>query len=237
MPTFTLSKDGDHIEQINASRFLNNEFPAYEEFWRKFVVPLTNRPKNIHFKNQKQLRKAGKSDNDICIAQLHYSILRHFHRTYEIRQIPHSKFSLFLLTDGFVRLSGAIDIAFELLERFQYPTKYNPWEETGSKSNPGGREARRNWQTKNSFPLQNIKNYRNHLIHGRMTPTLSGNQLYLPKIGTEKKYFDWRLVTNPTQQSVKSIRKNFIAAKSILKQAWNETINYIQVEWQNNLLP
>ncbi|HYX07699.1 MAG TPA: hypothetical protein VE912_13305 [Bacteroidales bacterium] len=237
MPTYTLSNDGDRIEQYNLNRFLNSEFHAYEKFWQKHVIPLTNRPQNIHFKDTAQLKAIGKSGNDICIAQLHYSILRHLHRTYDIRQISTLNFQLFELTDGFVRLSGTLDIAFELLERYKNPKKYDPWVEAGTKSNLGGREARRNWQKNNQFPLQSIKNYRNHLIHGRMTPTVTGAQTYLPNIGKEKKYFDWRLITNPSKQTIRSIQNDYKPAKLILDEAWDKTIDYLQTQWMNELLP
>src|SRR5690242_12098265 len=45
----TLRDDGDPTEIDGAVSFgLDKKFPNYEIFWRRHVVPATNRPANIH---------------------------------------------------------------------------------------------------------------------------------------------------------------------------------------------
>jgi len=47
----TLRKDGDSLEVRGANDFgLDVQFPNYEIFWRYHVVPATNRPGNIYFR-------------------------------------------------------------------------------------------------------------------------------------------------------------------------------------------
>jgi len=231
---YTLEKDGDGFEQHYYDLFIKNNFPNYEKFWQNFIVPLTNRPTDIHFKKNKELDLIGKTANDICIAQLHYSILRHMARAYDLARLP--VVELNVVTEATGHISGALDIAFELLERFANPSKYDPWLEQKEKGSGrvGGQEARRAWQQLRSYPLQDIKNYRNHLVHGRMTPSIRGSETYLPKIGFEQKYFDWRLITDPTKIGYSA--KDFDSAHEILRSAWINSIKYLNVQWKKNLL-
>jgi len=225
MNVYTLVKDGDIFEQHYWPIFIGKEFAVYEAFWQKHVVPLTNRPGNIDFKNDTALRSTGKTHQDICIAQLHYSILRHLARLFELMTKP-KIVDLDCLTDGFARLTGAHDVAFELLERYCSRTKYNPWDEKD------GRQARSTWQKMNSYPLQLIRDYRNHLIHGRLTPSVIGGDHYFPRIGLEKKYLDWRSVTqNPSLNSA-----DFDTGRNILNAAWSDTLDYLENSWKGNLL-
>ena len=198
MAPYTLENDGDGFEQHYWSLFLSTEFSEYEQFWVKHVTPLTNRPVDIHFKDDPTLVAEGHTPEDICIAQLHYSILRHLTRVYEIRRQQH--LNLDLLTDVFVRLTGAQDVAFEMLERYINRGSYDPWLSIRQDGIAGSREARQNWQRNNNHPLQDIRNYRNHLVHGRMMPSVRADTFYLPSIGQEQQYFDWRTITssNPT---------------------------------------
>ena len=165
-------------------------------FWAWYVVPLTNRPTNLHFKTNSELKKLGKGDQDLCIAQLHYSVLWHLARAFQFKKVQ----DLDTLTEAFARLCGGIDVAFELLERFSNPTKYPAWIEAGNKGGQGAKEA---WKKAEKHPLQHIYFYRNHLIHGRLTPRMlppiaSGTPIQIPKVGKETDYLDWRILTDPT---------------------------------------
>lgn len=231
MRAYRLAIDGDAIEKHYWSRFIQNEFPSYEEFWIKLVVPLSNRPRDIHFKTDQELKKIGKTSSDVCIAQLHYSVLRHLARVYDILSAPH--LNLDDLTEGMVRICGAQDVAFELLERYKHPEKYCPWlEKKNDAGDLGGKEAREQWQKSNSYPLQHLRDYRNHLVHGRLMPGLN---VYLPKIGSEQKYFDWRLITDP-ENNPGLDPDDLLPAKNILESAWRETLQYLEDNWQRVLL-
>lgn len=233
MVDYTLLVDGDSFEQKYWSLFIESRFSNYEIFWNRFIIPLTNRPKDIHFKTDIELNKIGKTHQDICIAQLNYSVLRHLIRVYDLVKLlennnpialsttsmPTSGASVALLgssvfstlrltksdtlrqqhvedilTEGMVRICGAQDVAFELLERFRDKKKYEPWLEAGNKKKNrfGGKEARETWIGSQGKPLQHIRNYRNHLVHGRLSPRLDS---YFPKIGKQNDYLDWRRIT------------------------------------------
>jgi len=137
-----LAIDGEPLEKRSWDLFLQGQFPGYETFWQRDIVPLTNRPDNWHFKTDQELKQIGKVDRDICIAQLHYTVLVHLHRAFEIL-FSRDGVGRDELTEGIVRLSSALDVADELLERFNNPTSYDPWKDRGNK---GGQGARDSWR-------------------------------------------------------------------------------------------
>jgi hypothetical protein len=85
---YTLADDGDEFERSYYGLFLHHEFPAYEQFWNAFVTPLTNRLNDVQGKTDAELAAIGRSPEDICISQLHYSVFRHLVRAYDIRVAP-----------------------------------------------------------------------------------------------------------------------------------------------------
>lgn len=233
MNTYKLITDGDLIEIKYWSLFIQEHFPYYELFWIDFVIPLTNRPKNIHFKTDEELAKIGKTINDICIAQLHYTILVHLARTYDFISLAESNSRLIIdknvLSEGIMHIVGAQDVAFELLSRFTNPNIFDPWSDDDSK------KAKQKWQKDNSYPLQGIRHYRNYLIHGRTLPSFIDHDHYLPKIGAENKYFDWRPITDPSNHA-KINFSDFASTKDILWGAWLDTLSYLNNSWQKELL-
>lgn len=68
--TATLLANGDSFEKHYWNQFLVTEFPSYEKYWAKHIVPMTNRPINIHFKTSTQLSSEGFTSDDICKAQI-----------------------------------------------------------------------------------------------------------------------------------------------------------------------
>ena len=82
--SYSLATDGDGYEQHFWPLFIQQKFTSYENYWLQNVVPLTNRPHNIHFKNSADIKKLGISEEDICKAQLHYTALKHLIRTFEL---------------------------------------------------------------------------------------------------------------------------------------------------------
>lgn len=230
MKNYRLAIDGDGYEQKYWSLFIQNKFQSYEDFWIENIVPLTNRPSNIHFKKDQDLPD-GKTGQDICIAQLHYSILRHLARAFDI--FIKDNIDLDDLTDGMTRLCGALDVAFELLERFENSANYDPWLARKNNGKLGGENARNNWKEEYPENIKMIRYYRNNLVHGRMMPGIIDNVLYLPIIEKEEEYFDWRKVT---LVEIEKNKKDFMPAKEILKLAWNDVIDYLDSQWRIYLL-
>lgn len=236
--TFRLAIDGDSLEKAAWPLFVQFEFPSYERFWLKYVVPLTNRPANIHFKDLATLAAAGKTEEDVAIAQLHYTILKHLLAAHQIKQGQTvDDFGLFI---GLSSLTGAQDVAFELLQRYTDPGKYDPWTESRPKATKkplSGEDARSKWKKDHYYPLQSIRDYRNKLIHGRIPPAIvDPGGVRLPAISVVDRYCDWRSVTDPAR--VISIPSgDFEYASKILETAWNETLHYLEASWQQHLLP
>jgi hypothetical protein len=233
---YTLQADGDGCERHYYPLFLHAEFPAYEEFWERFVIPLTNRPNDIQFKTDAALAAAGRTPQDICIAQLHYSVLRNLVRAFDVRGA--APFTVDLLCVGISALVGAQDTAFDLLERFRHPAQYDPW--LDKRRLPGGavgsREATRAWQQHDNLPLQDIRDYRNNLMHGRTMPGIGiAGAIHVPVIGREFHYLDWRRVTGVAAAALPV--QDFAEPATILTDAWNRTLAYLQLKWTTELLP
>ena len=229
MSTYKLSTNGDDLERHYWSLFIKDQFPSYERFWLNFVVPLTNRPDNIHFKTDIELAKIGKSKVHLCVAQLNYSVLMHLGRCFEVLRALKDNIGIEqadLLLEGITRLVGAQDNGFELLERLNRFGCYDPFVQGDSKL------ARERWQRDKKSPLQHLRNYRNTLVHGSQLPKVAdGNRLCMPAVRKEAKYLDWRLITelSPDREEYK---KDFISVLDILEGAWKETVGYLDNEWE-----
>jgi hypothetical protein len=238
---YTLDSDGDSFEKKYWNLFLKASFPSYEKYWSAKITPLTQRPRNIHFMNSNDLTVAGYNGEDVCQAQLHYTVLRQLVGAYEILVQLRNKKQEFrdsdVMAEGLFHIGAAQDVAFEFLQRIKTPNIYDPWtankrlSQTGATL--GSQEACKKWKDDNRHPLSHIRKYRNHLSHGRMLPAITNvlnNKLYLPKIGAELKYLDWRIIINP-QQLVR-VPTDFDNVDNILDQALQETMKYLETEWQ-----
>jgi len=236
MTDYRLAKDGDSREIRCWHLFVQSQFPSYETFWIRDVVPLTNRPTDFHFKTDQELLKIGKTHNDICIAQLHYSILVHLERAYEMLSIPLEKFAVDYLAWGLTSIVAAQDIAFELLQRNKSKKEYDPWLPLQEKKGDpkGSREAKREWQKRNGRPLQHLRDYRNDLVHGRALPTMMTGFVSVPNIGRQRDYFNWRLITDPVNNPGYK-ETDYVPARQILEHAWKETVDYFETSWQTHL--
>ena len=222
MTTYQLARDGDDLERQCWSAFLAVQWPSYERFWQRHVTPLTDRPTSIHFKSDADLATAGFADRDLCCAQLHYTILRHLARVFQLRHA--SLVTLDVLIEGLARLTGAQDVAFELLERRREPTLYDAWTESA------GKKARAKWQGDHGRPLQLVRDYRNQLIHGRLPPSVFTNEPYVPRMGREAHYLDWRLLTvGPAWES--QVGLDLVPCSVVLEDGWYQTISHLEGEW------
>lgn len=235
---YTIVNDGDDFERSAWASFLQGDFPAYETFWQRHIVPLTNRPTNIQLKDEAALKAEGKGHEDLAIAQLHYTVLKHLFRAQQIRSSGTlDDFGLFI---GLSALVGAQDVAFEVLQRHTNRGRYDPWLERRPKGAGGGRkagqDAQTDWKRANGHPLQQIRDYRNKLIHGRTPPALrqpSGPML-LPAMGVVDKYCDWRTVTAPGAPD-RIPAGDLESVPVILDKAWRDTVRYLEQAWRQTL--
>jgi hypothetical protein len=234
---YTLANDGDDFEKACCRTFLPTEFPAYELFWLKHVIPLTNRPNGIQLRDDAALAAIGKNAEDLAMAQLHYTVLKHLFRADEIRR--QRMVSEFELQAGLSALVGAQDVAFELLQRYTNRGTYDPWLEgrpLGSQVKNSGQDAQKAWKKANAYPLQQYRDYRNKLVHGRTPPGMrTATEIKLPSIATIGKYCDWRTVTAPGA-AARIPAGDFETTNAILNQAWQATIAYFQQKWTAVLL-
>ncbi|MCJ7666485.1 MAG: hypothetical protein MUO59_07100 [Actinobacteria bacterium] len=224
MKKYSLHKCGDYYQQKYWERFIKQDFPSYGKFWHKYIVPISNRPKNIYIKTDEELKEMGRSEHDVQIAQLQYTVLRHLIRAYKIRD--NNEYKQYLTLDRFVefivRICAATDVADEFLERFTNPKKYKVWDEAD------GEKARKNWRKKNKYKLQNIRDYRNTLLHWPLLPTITNEY---PKIGLQKKYCDWRKVTL-LEMRPKEIKKDFTNFNIKANYIWLKVLNYLEDNWK-----
>ena len=238
---YTLINNGDDFEKHYWNEFLKDEFPEYEKYWSQKVTPLTNRPTDIHFKNSQQLTQEGFTADDICKAQLHYTTFRHLVRSFEIlkqlkQKSQQSILDTDLLSEGLFHVAAAQDVAFEFLQRVSTPNQFDPLapkKRVSTTNQAASQEAQNKWKSDNNYPLQDIRDYRNHLTHGRMSPSIQAPpKVLLPKIGLEIYYLDWRLVTDWNSSRATQARQDFDTLDSILNDAWNKTIKYCNDEWE-----
>jgi hypothetical protein len=173
---FTIPTDGDEPEKNWWLQWTRDHFPSYEAFWVERIVPLTYRVKqrgDVRFKTAAELAAAGYTDEDVTLAQLHYTLLTHLGRVFELLDnaraftspVPVANaFGRYQFFETFTRLSGASDVADELLARRADPGKYAAWDERQ------GQRARTDWRAANPDPLKPVRSYRNRLVHGRVVP-------------------------------------------------------------------
>jgi hypothetical protein len=234
---YTLQNDGDAVEKSLYQPFIQPRFPSYEVFWQKFVIPLTRRPVDIQFCTDADLAALGFGPEHVCIAQLHYTVLVQLGRCFGL--FSQQGFGVDHLALAMSCLVGAQDVAFELLERFvtRGSGTYDPWLDKrprrAAANIRGGKEAQEEWKRKQNYPLQDIRDYRNNLVHGRTPPGIVvGGVVTVPKLGKQHQYFDWRLVTATAAPPV----ADFDSPANLFSAFFTMTVNYIENSWQAHLL-
>jgi len=249
---FTIATDGDQLEMNWWPQWTRDHFPSYEPFWVERIVPLTYRVKerrNIEFQTPEELAAVGYTDEDVAVAQLAYTLLRHLGRVFELlddsRAFTHRselatryQFGRDEFFESFARLSGASDVSDELLARRANPETYGAWNEAQ------GGEARRRWRQLHPDPLRLIRSYRNRLVHGRVVPEIYlqsrdgegrvvGDVLYYPRLEKVDDYLDWRVAIAANRAA---IHPDFDDAALIVLEAWERVVGHVEEAWQEHLL-
>ena len=242
MGEYSLSVDGDGFEKSTYELFLNSKFPNYENFWNKFVVPLTNRPTNVFFKNDTELQKLYPSDSKekiherICIAQLHYSSLIFLRSAFD--GCNNASINFGEVVRCFSNLYSALDISAELFGRYDRLQNNGVMIDNFDQNSVADAiEIRKKWQKNNGYPLKikAVRDYRDNLIHGRAPFTYAtpeAGYLALPIIGQERSFFDWRKCYEPTQLWL----PQYEWTHSLTVNAFNEVVNYLNIAWNDELL-
>jgi hypothetical protein len=249
---FTIAADGDEFEKSWWPQWTRDHFPSYQAFWVPRIVPLTYRVKdrlNVRFQTHRELAAAGYTEEDVAVAQLHYTLLIHLGRVFELLDDAHAftvrsymanrAFGRNEFFESFTRLSGASDVADELLARRATPGVYDAWTEKD------GSNARSAWRKSNPDPLRPVRGYRNRLVHGRVVPEVYvsaqdplghvvGNMLFYPRLKKVDSYLDWRVAF---AASAENPSPDFDEAALIALEAWEKVVGYVEHAWQTYLLP
>lgn len=228
---FSLQNDGDTAEKENYT-FINENFPRYEIWWQKNVVPLTNRPNNIHFKNESELSEIGKGYSDIMLAQMSYTVLIHLislNRLIGDKKMGYKD----AFYEFFSRASALIDVTcdFCVIRKTQEL-------KDGLNSDPNLNKMSKYLKESDSIKkyghlvidfslVKPIRTYRNSLLHGVMPPSLNGMYPILDKISA---YEDWRTVTN-VKLKTPNILDEFDDPQSIAEDTFNIIVNFLNTNW------
>lgn len=255
---FTIDTDGDEVEKAWWPQWTRDHFPSYEAFWVSRVVPVTNRVKvrsDLRFQSDTDL--AGFTPEDVAVAQLHYTILIHLGRVFEVLDdvraftspgpIVGRPFGRNECVECFARLSGANDVADELLARREGPGRFDPWDERR------GEAARRSWRDRHGDPLEPVRAYRNRLVHGRVVlevyvPATDshgrpiGDVLTYPELEKVDSYLDWRVAlaaANPPAGAParRGFPPDFAEPALIVRDAWERVVAYVENAWKTHLVP
>lgn len=250
---FALAEDGDEFEKQWWPQWIRDRFPSYEAFWAARVVPLTYRVherRNVHFQTTAELAAVGYTDEDVTVAQLHYTLLRHLGRVFELlddarasflsprQHVANRPFGRDQFFESFARLSGVSDLADELLARRSSPGKYGAWNEAH------GRGARSAWRKQGDDPLRHVRSYRNRLVHGRIVPETYvtaldpqgspvGHVLFYPRVDAVDVYLDWRDAFAAATAETPS--RDFDEAALIVSDAWDLVVDYVEHAWVTHL--
>lgn len=234
--SFALATDGDLFERRYWSQFLEVRFPSYERFWLQSVVPVTRRVidrSDVRLLSDTELAAAGRTHEDLAIAQLHYTVMVHLGRA---RDLTSETLDRWTFAEVLVRLTGASDCADELLERATNRGTYDAWSEDA------GRRARNRWRDVHGRPLATIHEYRNRLVHGRVVPEVttpdpqSGERIFIyPRLDRVNEFLDWRVVFEDLHGVL--ARGDFAPAQTIGRDAWNQVIDYCNASWEAHLSP
>lgn len=221
---YTFATNGDRREQ-EAAKIFKNRLKRYEEYWRVFIVPATNRPSSISLKESLQ-------DEMYLLCQFHYSVLSHLMRAhrhlqnvgdnyvdgvyadfYSALQSSSENFEMFLFMREIVVLGSTTLVAlYERTDKLANVRKREEYlKELEVRQLPG-------WSSFSSVSTS-IAHMRNRLCHGPEVVTLTNenHEIELPRIEKYKKLL-WQDLPEADRESLKVY---FIDPEEQMKQNFN----------------
>lgn len=236
-------REGDNNEKEAFRLFATQKFPSYEVFWDRFIYFLTQRPKDISFKDDVQLQKDSPGETiiliheRICIAQLHYSVLKFLLSAF--KNIDKTSTNVEAFEYFFSCLFSALDISAELCARHnRFKTDSLSLDAFDPEAVCDGKNLRKQFTQKYKYPknIQEIREYRNNLVHGRIffhSQTPTAGFLYFPSVGKEKLFLDWRKGFSYFKQGKTG---DFEHSKHIAQKSFDTVIDYLNSLWQKFLI-
>jgi hypothetical protein len=236
-----LAEHGDSIERYNYPLFIETRFPSYEDFWKREVIPVTNRQQPF-YKTDEELYALGKTPLNLYLAYLHYSVLFHLGTAFGFVLIHDEEMEYTKLMYAMTMLVAAQDVAFKLLTWWEKRSDWDTILEECKTTTNGNLMASfekkakpfaKNWRhdtKKTPAEIRDIASYRNAMVHrGVRTIMLIYNVSWFPKIGKENEYCDWRQVKDENVV-------DYAPASGILWPAWKQTAEYFEKQWRDVLL-
>jgi hypothetical protein len=225
---FTLAHFGDHHEQRLWS-FVSKAFPAYEIFWRRYIVPLTNRIDPnfsfVHDRNPWIRLRPEVHERQEGLAMSHYSVFYYLGRAAERINSDDCEFpeDIFSLLDacGDNTLAFCI-LAKEILRDFGQPFDFLPLRKdhlccSGDRQKP--REHRGG--------LVEIQEYRDTILHN---PVL-GRSIQLSRQFLPRREFLAEVKLSWTRAGRLTVEQ-LVESKSLYARLFSETAAFLQETWE-----
>lgn len=225
---FTLTHFGDHHEQRLWS-LVSSVFPAYETFWCRYIVPLTNRiDRSVPFPQARdswiRLRPDvhGRQEQ---LAMHNYSVFYYLGRAAERVNLDEAQFpeDVFSLLDA----CGDNALAFCILARKVLPDFGLPINFLPSKKDQLCRPADRQKPSRNRGGLVEVQEYRDTILHNPVLGRgIQTSRQFLPRreFLAEVK-LSWMKAARLTPEQM-------VESKLLYARLLSETASFLQETWE-----
>jgi len=198
-----ISTDGDPDEKRYSAAFCTDRFPSYERFWVSHVVPLTRRDRNdIHFRSRVEL--GAEADEDVAMAQLHYTTLRHLGRVWDLLNAPRPAVSHELYARPGPG-SAVVDVDRSVSSSVAFTM-------TGAQPFGTSRGCDLDWFTEAFVRLAAASDVADELLKRRATP---GKYLPWNEKDGERARRDWRKVQGDDLQPIRDYRNRLVHGRIV----------------------
>lgn len=225
---FTLADFGDHHEQ-RLWTFLSASFPAYEIFWRRYVVPLTKRiDPNISFPQDRDLwirLRSDVHDKQEQFGMHHYSVFYYLGRTAERVSLGEDEFpeDVFSLLDACGDNALAFcGLAREILPDFGLSIDFLP-----VRKDQLCCSSDRLKPSQHRGGLVEVQEYRDTILHNPVLGRgIQTSRQFLPKREyLEEIKLSWRKAERLTAEQM-------VESKLLYARLLHETSSFLQETWE-----